>query len=286
MTLSRPEIIKAIFRLPPSDGEFSIESLCLNAISHVHGSVSMDDRVFVSRFEKSLFSDLMKYDHEHWGIGGTLTFTYIEKPSLRLRWAFDDSQDRRRRQKLRHRSFAINWIESLQNDRNYEYLGGLLMRKLGASRIHITPPGNEFGIDFLAIVPAFSRSQLFISSSRGVKIVGQSKYYSTAVARGNIQAFNDCLSSIRNNREELTKIIPAWFRNWSAPLMGCFLAHNGYQHGARTIAMQNGHILLDTRAASEILVGVEKLDHIKDGAHLSKYLWVELKSIENMPPCI
>ncbi|MCD2176794.1 restriction endonuclease [Rhizobium sp. C1] len=246
----------------------------------MQGKTSIRDEEFVAKFRKALFSDLRVYDLEHIGFGGLPTFSYIERPSLRVKWIIDDDQDRRRLQKLRNRSFAIDWIESLENDRNFEFLGGLLMRKLGASRVHITPPGNEFGIDFLAIVPAFSKSKLFISGGRGVRIVGQSKYYKSAVAREKIQSFNDCMTSIRNNREELTRIIPAWFRNCSAPLMGCFVAHSGYQQGARVNAEQNGHILLDTRAASEILISIERMDHVKDNADLSRQLWHELRAIE------
>lgn len=279
MGFTRSSIVRRVFYLEPREGEVSIEHLCLEAIKELRGRITLQDQEWVSKFRKSLFSDLRDYDSSHTRNGGLNTFQFLEKPSLRVSWLIYDPMDRRRRLKLLKRSFALEWIESLSDDRHYEFLGGLLMRRLGASDVYVTPKGNEFGIDFVACVPAFSRSDLFISGSRGVRIVGQCKFYQSAMAREKVQSFSDCMNSIRSNKHELLSILPAWFRNHPAPLVGCFLAHSGYQDGARVAAEQNGYILFDSRAASEILVTAAKLDKIATKADLHKLLWGELQRL-------
>ncbi|MBK4216149.1 restriction endonuclease [Paracoccus caeni] len=268
--------MNAVFRLPPSEGEITIDALCLRALKKLKGQVTIADEEYISRFKKALYSALKESDHQHVACGGISTFEYTNSILLKLRWNIQSLTDRRHRAKLERRAVAIDWIDRLKDDRHYEYLGGLLMRKLGASRIHVTPKGNEFGIDFLAIAPAFSRSGMFLSKGRGIRIVGQSKYYNHPVARDKIQAFNDVMNSIRNNKEELIRVLPSWFRSSPAPLLGCFVAHSGYQSGARKSAEQNGYLLLDTRAAGEIVSCVGKMDHLREEDDVIRHLWEEI----------
>jgi hypothetical protein len=279
MTINRTDVVDMIFRLPPMNNEVAIDSLCINAIMKSNGKVTLADEEYVSKYKKTLFSKLRDCDYEHVRQGGLQTFEYLERSGLRVRWIIHSDFDRRLKQKIERRAAAISWINDLNSDRNFEYMGGLLMKKLGASQVHVTPKGNEFGIDFLAIAPAFSRSNIFLSAERGVRVVGQAKYYSSAVSREKIQAFNDVMNSIRNNKAELTSVLPAWFRSSPAPLIGCFLAHSGYQSGARTSAEQNGYLLFDTRSAGEVLTCVGKMDHIRSENEVSKHLWNELKTI-------
>ncbi len=281
MSSTKGEIINAVFRLPPAEGEIAIDALCLRAVKKLKGRVTISDEEYVSRFKKALYSALKDSDLQHSDRGGIPTFEYTDNILLRLRWNILSLTDRRHRAKMERRAAAIDWIDGLKDDRHYEFLGGLLMRKLGASRVHVTPKGNEFGIDFLAITPAFSRSGMFLSKGRGVRIVGQSKYYSHPVVREKIQAFNDVMNSIRNNKEELINVLPPWFRSSPAPLIGCFVAHSGYQIGARRSAEQNGYLLLDTRAAGEIVSCVGKMDHLRSEDDVIRHLWEEIAALQS-----
>ncbi|MDG3041217.1 restriction endonuclease [Roseicyclus marinus] len=280
MSSMKGAIVNAVFRLPPTEGEIAIDALCLRALKKLNGRVTLSDEEYISRFKKTLYSALKESDLQHSDQGGMPTFEYTDNTLLKLRWNILSHTDRRQRAKMERRAAAIDWIDGLKDDRHYEYLGGLLMRKLGASRIHVTPKGNEFGIDFLAIAPAFSRSGMFLSKGRGVRIVGQSKYYSQPVTRDKVQAFNDVMNSIRNNKEELINVLPSWFRNSPAPLIGCFVAHSGYQSGARKSAEQNGYLLLDTRAAGEIVSCVGKMDHLRNEADVIRHLWEEIAALQ------
>jgi hypothetical protein len=281
MMSKKSEIIDMIFRLPPMDNEVAIDSLCIECLRVFNGSVNFSDEEYISQYRRTLFSSLRQIDSDHVRNGGLQTFEYFENKGLRVRWRTQSASDRRLKRKIERRAAAISWINDLKDDRDYEFLGGLIMKKLGATKLHVTPRGNEFGIDFLAITPAFSRSNIFLSADRGVRIVGQAKYYSHPVPREKIQAFNDVMNSIRSNKQELTGVLPAWFRSSPAPLIGCFVAHNGYQSGARTSAEQNGYLLFDTRGAGEVISCVGKLDHIHSAADLNRYLWTELKTIKD-----
>jgi hypothetical protein len=148
--------------------------------------------------------------------------------------------------------------------------------------VHVTPQRNEFGIDFLAIVPAYSNSKVFVSGSRGVRIVGQSKKYNSPVNRGELQKFNDTLNSVRNNKAELLDIIPPWFRGSATPIMSCFVAHAGFQSGGRDIGRQNGHILLDTLELAEIIYQPKSHSFLQMDTEIEKTLWLGLSSISNV----
>ncbi|MCL4066702.1 restriction endonuclease [Pseudomonas sp. GX19020] len=277
--MKRPEIIRSVFSLPPVEGEFSIDALCLMAIEKSLGHFTIDHEEKVSKCRKSLYSDLKMADYDHHASGGILSFSYTDERFHKLRWNTSSKGDKRIGKKIRDRSAAVSWIESLNDCRDYEYLGGLPMKKLGASKVFVTPAGNEFGIDFLAIVPAFSKSDIFMSKSKGTRVVGQSKLYRSAVTRDKIQSFNDVMSSIRNNKAELIDILPAWFRSSNAPIVGFFVAHSGYQSGARISAEQNGYTLIDSLCASEIISCCGKMDHVKNAIDLDSYLWLEIAKL-------
>lgn len=278
MKISRPEIVKAILRLLPEDNEYTIESLSFRAWARSVRVPTIEDQEFISRFRKSIFGDLQAADIRHRETGGLPTFDFFPERELRVRWRIYSDDDRYRKLKLLGCSLALNWIDGL-DDRDYEFLGALLMKRLGAQRIHVTPRGNEFGIDFLALVPAFSRSNLFVSGAQGLRIVGQAKCYASAVPREKIQAFNDTLTNIRNNKAELIDLIPPWFRSHRSPILGLFVAHSGYQEGARICAGQNGYILFDTRCASEVLACSSDFTLFQSDDHFTRSLWGELHSI-------
>lgn len=274
----RSDYIDKILQLVPRDGEHCIDRLALLTITDRDLVPSLAQQEYVSKYRRSLFNTLLKRQEEVVKKGGMKTFEVTDRRFFKLSWILTEAGLNWRRQWLAQRAFVYEWISSI-SDRDYEKLGGVLMQRLGATRVHITPSGNEYGIDFLAIVPAYSRSSLFVSGGRGLRIVGQSKLYKTAVQREKIQAFNDTMSSIRNNRSEMLCIIPAWFRSSDAPMLGCFIAHSGYQSGAQIMAEQNGHILLDSMSLSEILGRKKNSDKVHGKADVQKELWIEIAHV-------
>jgi hypothetical protein len=268
------DVVDGIYRLPPQPGEFSIEKLGEMALRNAGKPCGLSELSNLSRFRASLFNALLERQDGYLRRGGLGVFTVASSSSLRVKWASVD-QGRLQRRRAQLRACVARWLDSL-NDRQYELASGLAMEKLGATRVHVTPPGNEFGIDFLASVPAFTKSSAFISGRRGIRIVGQSKKYADAVSREKLQVFSDCLTSVRNNRAEMLEIIPAWFRGHSAPMLACFVAHSGYQSGARTFGYQSGAVLLDTLDLAEIIGNPRQYPFSCDDSQVQARLWRDI----------
>ncbi len=275
MTVSRSQVVSFIYALPPDHKIRTIDQLALEAIAHVRGKVTLNDEEFVGKYRRALLNDLIIFEDTHRKKGGLRSIERENTEKLLVRWRRQMVSDERARIYLRNRALVYAWISEL-NNRLYECLGVVLMRHLGATKTHLTSSGNEFGIDFLAIVPAYSRSELFVSGPRGVRIVGQSKLYKGRIQRGAIQSFNNTMDSIRHNKFEIQEVVPPWFRNSPAPLLGLWTAHNGYQSGAQRLAEQNGHILLDSLMVAEILAQSKQLFHIPDSDTLLRRLWKEV----------
>ncbi len=95
-------------------------------------------------------------------------------------WLDASSKSSKHRERLKRRACVARWLDDL-GDRPYEFASAYAMQVLGASRVHVTPAGSEFGIDFLALIPAYTRSPAFLSGLSGLRVVGQSKKYNSAV---------------------------------------------------------------------------------------------------------
>src|SRR5579862_8837546 len=135
----------------------------------------------------------------------------------------------------------------------YEALCCLVLQLLGAQRYHLTPAGDEGGIDFLATVHFFSKSHIFSGLGREVKIVGQSKMYAERVPVGNVDAFITTLENVRKGSDRVRDIIPAWFHDSSGPIIGWIVGHKGFQSGAQNEAKKHGIILSTSRDLAEII---------------------------------
>lgn len=154
--------------------------------------------------------------------------------------------------RLAMRPAIYNKIESL-NDREYEALCCLACNKLGASNIHLTPRGNEGGIDFLALI---ERPRIFpkCSGLTRFRIVGQAKKHSDPVQVGHIRDFSDTLEDTRRHSPQVLGHLPAWFKESSTPIIGWMVGHRGFQGGGESKARMNGIMLFDSRVLTEIIV--------------------------------
>lgn len=245
-------VVEAIFRLRPREGSFSSTALALLAYEKLNGTApTIRQQEFAYRSRRNIYNHLLQRNDALVRLGGLSTFE-VGAGDLQVSWSKGSSIKPKHTEWLRLRSVIADWLHGL-DDTGYELAAGVLMQSLGASRVHVTPHGNDFGIDFLAIIPAHCSSELFVSGSKGVRIVGQSKKYNSAVAREKIQAFNSIMSSVRDNKHELIAVIPGWFRGSSSPLLSCYVAHSGFQSGSSTMAGQHGHVMLDTLQMAEIL---------------------------------
>ena len=246
------DIVEAIFLLHPRPGHFSIESLAQLAIAERGRAATFEEEIAISETRKSLYNGLLQRQEEIAKSGGLRSFDIASSAQLRLLWINSSTSDRRHWHKLVLRSCVARWLHGL-DDRSYEFASGLAMQVLGAELVHITPRGKDYGIDFLALVPAYTRSGVFMSGTKGIRIVGQSKKFNSPVPREKIQAFDSCLTDIRHDAFHMTTMLPTWFRSSASRIVSCFIAHAGLQSGGMRMSQKLGYVVLDTMALAEII---------------------------------
>ncbi len=276
---TRSDIADAIFRLPPRNGVFAVDTLSLATITEAGKTPTIEQQEKISRYKNSIFGELLARQQKLTNRGGIRTFEIVDHRRLLLKWCDTTATERKRRKWLRMRACVARWLDGL-SDREYEFACGLGMVALGATKIHITPPRDEHGIDFLAIVPAYARNPYLMSRGLGVRIVGQSKKYESSAARNELYAFDRTMGGVRDNKAEYISIIPAWFRGSAAPLLPCFVSHSGFQSGASEFGGQAGHVLVDTLELAEIIARMNGLDQSKTDKTIQTDLYSRLKGIQ------
>lgn len=164
----------------------------------------------------------------------------------------NDAGDRRAGELGLARPHLLRQIDQL-TDREYEALACIACDALGAARHHLTPPGNEGGIDFVASLRMTSRSHLFAAPGREIRIVGQCKKYATPVAVDRLDQFIETMHNVRYRSERVRPHLPAWFESGRGPIVGWIISHSGYQSGAADEAQKHGIILSDSLDIAEVL---------------------------------
>lgn len=267
-------VVEGAFRVDPRPGPILIESLALAAVS-VHGRApTLDETRLASRQRRSLFNAVLEKQDNLVRNGGTKTFEVRDSSLLSLAW-ISAGQVTLHDLRIRSRAASTRWVDQL-NDRQYEFLAAVMLEILGANEFLVTEHGSEYGIDFFGRIPAFSKSKIFLSGSSGLRIVGQSKKYTSPVSRDRVQAFNSTLDSVRHNRAEFRSLVPAWFRASSSPIVGCFISHTGFQSGAAEMCRQNGYVTLDTLQVSEIISAPKIHSYCQTSGEIQKSLWLRL----------
>ena len=194
-------------------------------------------------------------DDERRGINRVLS---IFDPAARLlRWyeakSGSDLKQARKLLKLRHRPAFLTMIDELTS-REYEALACVAMKLIGASEVSLTPAGTEGGVDFFALVPMPARCHLFAGGNNPVRIIGQSKKYTNPVQVDKFKEFLTTISEVKHRGEPKTeRVVPPWFHSARGPIIGCMIAHSGFQSGATSRARNHGIITADSLDMAEML---------------------------------
>ena len=150
------------------------------------------------------------------------------------------------------RPAILRKIDALTN-REYEALACIVCESIGSTKTHITPPGNEGGIDFFATLSTNNSSHIFSSIGTEVRIIGQCKKYVTPVTVDKLEQFITTLQNVRHRSERVRKHIPGWFDDSRGPIIGWIIAHSGFQAGASDEAKNHGIIVSDSLDLAEAL---------------------------------
>jgi hypothetical protein len=119
--------------------------------------------------------------------------------------------------------------------------------------VHLTPPGAEGGIDFIATIRLLNPSHIFSAVGREFRVVGQSKKYNTRVTVDRVDQFLRTMENVRSRSTRVANHLPAWFDVSAGPIIGWIIAHSGYQIGSADEAKKHGLILSDTLDVAESL---------------------------------
>ena len=155
-----------------------------------------------------------------------------------------DASSRLDAEVLRDRVDIVRFVDGL-NHRQYEYLGAVVAKAVGASHTFVTPSGNEGGVDFYAEIPTWGGSGIFHSPDKKLRVVGQSKYYSDRVGVAKSRELSRVLQDIRHRGINMEGRVPDWFHLAKGPIVGVIVAPFGFQSGLVEDCDQHGIMVAD-----------------------------------------
>ena len=268
--VSQSLIIERIFRAQYGQSVNRVDELIVDGAMQI-GLETAQAEEYAYRNRTRIWSRIVKRIDEEELKGLSATFEIVDRARYDLRWyPYINPGDPRTltffKKRLSRRGDLLDFIDSLEVDsRDYEALGCIISKYSGAKRWHLTPRGNDAGIDFMAAIPSTSRSHLFPHPNKNIKVIGQSKKWDQPIPKSEVKKLSYTLNDIRHNSSDLTDIIPAWFIASRGALIGCIISHSGVQAGAQTIADQHGIILADSRDVAEILITKAKWASSRNG---------------------
>jgi hypothetical protein len=209
--------------------------------------------------------------------------TIADSSARMLEWcaprAGDNQRCLRDLARLRHRPAFLRMIDALSS-REYEALACVAMQLVGAYAVQLTPAGNEGGVDFFALLSPPANCHLFAGSTNPVRIIGQSKKYTSAVAVDKFKEFLTTINEVKHGGEPKTeKVVPTWFRTTRGPIVGCMIAHSGFQAGSMTRARNHGIVTADSLDVAEMLTLSRGLPEYLEGTARATECLSRLRSL-------
>jgi Restriction endonuclease len=235
------------------------------------GKDAIEAEAYAEANQSAFWSYLLtaQADDERRGI--SRIFHVVDPMARILQWCAPNVEltpsQARRLARLRHRPSMLRMIDGL-TDREYEALACVALKLVGASEVNLTPAGNEGGVDFFALIPAPAQCHLFSGTNHPLRFIGQCKKYNSAVQANAVKEFLTTINEVKHAGEPKTeRIVPSWFRANRGPIIGCLIAHRGFQAGASTRARNHGIITADSLDIAEMLSLSRGLPEDLNGEH-------------------
>ena len=253
---NKNNIIKSIF-YSITDGEF--EQNLITALETVNKYDRIKSEYEANRYCSNLWH-LFKNFNQSFVSKGIYPYYEITDDTLFKYRLFHSEQltDTKKsiilKNKLKRRFEIKKFIDEL-SWREYESVGCYISQLCGANNnyIHLTPSGNERGIDFLSIIPAYGKFHLFPNHYKRIKLIGQSKKWDSSTPRERVSLMNDSIENIRRKNSDVLELIPDWFLTENGSYQGIIFSHSGYQSGALDLAREYGIITADSFDLTEII---------------------------------
>ena len=160
---------------------------------------------------------------------------------------------RRNAARAQERPAFLRMIDRM-TDRQYEAMSCVLLEALGATKIDLTRPGCDGGIDVFGLIERAYASHLFGGAHHPIRFVVQAKMYKTAMPADRMKEFLQTLSELWHGGQLKTDaIVPNWFRAARGPIIGLVVSHNGFQAGADSRARSHGILTADSVDVAEVI---------------------------------
>jgi hypothetical protein len=255
---NRSEITRRIFRRTYKKRLLRIDEAVSLVAPPILGCNQIEADSYAERNKRYIWQGLVKRIDEERDKGLHPTFTIIDTDRYEFAWfpslrTGDDSLLKQKKIRLASRGKVLDYLDTV-SDRKYEAIGCVICTLAGATKWHLTDLGNEFGIDFLALLPAYGSGHLFPHAHKQIRLVGQSKKWGTPIKRDQVDLLAGTLDDIRRrNKDIFAKVLPHWFASAKGLLVGCMIAHSGAQSGGYERAHEHGIIMADSRDIAEIV---------------------------------
>jgi hypothetical protein len=253
---ARPAILQHLYRKEFSAGYLSLKSLLVDAGKSVLELGEADAIAYAEANTSACWNYIFKHEAANQRRGLSPIFSPVSSHDKVIEWCpygtDSKTNSQRKNALLRHRPALLRALDSV-TDREYEIVGCVVSELIGASRVHLTPRGNEGGVDFFALLPSPSTCHVFLGNAAPLRIVGQSKNYKKAADHDHVKGFTSTLNDIFTQSPRVEKHVPAWFRATPGPIVGWLIARCGLQAGAESRAKDHGLISSNSLDVAEIL---------------------------------
>jgi len=165
--------------------------------------------------------------------------------------AIGSAREKQKAHRLSSRPLILQMIDDL-TDREYEALGCVISKMIGASHTLLTHRGNEGGVDFFALINIPAKCHVFGGYCRPLRVIGQAKKYQGKVQVDEIRELITTIQDIQYRNPTIEPLVPTWFRTAHGLLVGWLIAHNGVQSGGVNRARNHGIIISDSIDLAEI----------------------------------
>jgi hypothetical protein len=251
---NKTKILEWFYREAPRNGLIDFGDLMADATTRALALIGIDNDNYVASNSVRIWNALRSEQDIRKSQGVNPILEMIDAVR-KCRWhSIGHSappSEMRRRLRLRSRPTIIERIDAL-NWRQFEGLGCAIVQLCGATQLQLTPPGNECGVDFFALITVIGNNHVFSGAGTPLRIIGQSKKYDTRVDEERIKAFNETLIDVQKKAPKITALVPPWFQAVRGPIVGWMVAHKGFKSGAKTRAYNHGILLSDTVDLAEI----------------------------------
>ena len=257
-------------------GNFSFDALLTEAVTATLDTSRTNPEAFVQHNAKRYWNWLLEQQQTDVGNGITPIF-WIRDRSFRAVqwWAFTfnpniSKKEQRKKIAMQARPNILRRIDLL-TDTKYEALGCFASDYSGASDTVLTPRGNEGGIDFFAKIMIPGRAHVFQGENGPLRIVGQSKKYTSPVSGEKAQLLISSINDVKHNYHTVSKVTPSWFRATKGPIAGWLIAHSGFQSGCLTRAKDHGIFTSDSIDLAEIFCGSHHMPIDRSAEYRANY---------------